>query len=345
MSIPKTHYTPPNCNYLYIINNLFSCLHCFPLHKLSSLINPHILIAICVELNKQTFSDFQQQLLESFSYGIIYNETSKIIKQLQLEIKELLTNIPIDKLDYFMELNIVDLLNNNLKEIQKLAMLLIVYAFNSINKNNYIIKTKEFPEKVQNDIWKLLNNFSIINNECDSVNNGNNSKDKVKELESKVEQMEKRISELMLMNENLQKQSEITINNLTQKINMLNDKIKMCDYKNVTFKDYNQLIETSEKYYKLLRDYDMLKETLSNKEKERETTGESVRSSCNQNSKWELNEQDYLNIILKKDYEIQKLKEELANKNNHFETEPLTINNNNTTYFISQNELKHLSNK
>lgn len=338
-------------NYLYIINNLFSCLHCSPLPTLSSLTSPLTLITICSELNSQTFSEIKQTISQSFSYGIIYSDTSDIINQLQTEIKVLLPKLPSDKIQYFMDFNIVNLLNNDIKELHKLSILLIVYAFNSKNKKVYQIKLGRFPQNIKNDTNKLINEFS--ENKNDENNNNNNTsylnginnieelnkKDSIiKEQQIQIEKMTQQINELNTLNNHIKSQSESTINKLNEKINLLNDKIKMLNYKKITFKDYNELQDKCKKYDKLLHDYELLKESF-NKEKEKETTGESVRSSYALYNKWDLTEQDYLNIILKKDYEIQKLKDELANKSSaEIESNNGNNNNMNVSYILSQNE-------
>ena len=78
---------------------------------------------------------------------------------------------------------------------------------------------------------------------------------------------------------------------MKNKVSMLLDKVNILEKKKILLKDYNELKDKSSKYDDLIVKYKKLKKIVD--------------------EKWDLNEQQYLDIIAKKDEDIQRLKEAL----------------------------------
>ena len=94
--------------------------------------------------------------------------------------------------------------------------------------------------------------------------------------------------------EQCQIKKEKEIETLTERIKFLNEKVKILEKRKKKFKEYNQLKEKCKKYDELLDKYNKIK-------------------NCTM-KKWNLTEQEYLQIILKKDDDIENLKDALLKK-------------------------------
>jgi hypothetical protein len=89
---------------------------------------------------------------------------------------------------------------------------------------------------------------------------------------------------------------EKKIKDLNERINFLTEKIKILEKRKNVFKEYIKLKEKAKKYDELYDKYNKIK-------------------NCTM-EKWNLTEQEYLQIILKKDDDIQQLKKALSEKEN-----------------------------
>ena len=163
-------------------------------------------------------------------------------------------------------------------------------------------KIRASNELVENKINKLallsksnVNRFEIKGNLKDK-NNKNISRRKIsmnliKEKEKAIEKLENKISNIQSEYESYKKNKEKEINEMKNRVSALLDKVNVLEKKKILLKDYNELKEKSNKYDDLIVKYKRLKKIVD--------------------EKWDLTEQQYLDIIAKKDEDILRLKEAL----------------------------------
>ena len=113
----------------------------------------------------------------------------------------------------------------------------------------------------------------------------------IKEKEKAIETLENKISNIQNEYQNYKKKKEKEITDMKNKVSLLLDKVNILEKKKVLLKDYNELKEKSNKYDDLIVKYKKLKKIVD--------------------EKWDLTEQQYLDIIAKKDEDILRLKEAL----------------------------------
>ena len=113
----------------------------------------------------------------------------------------------------------------------------------------------------------------------------------IKEKEKAIERLENKINNIQNEYQNYKQKKEKEINEMKDKVSVLLDKVSILEKKKVLLKDYNELKEKSNKYDDLIVKYQRLKKIV--------------------NEKWDLTEQQYLDIIAKKDEDILRLKEAL----------------------------------
>ena len=113
----------------------------------------------------------------------------------------------------------------------------------------------------------------------------------IKEKEKAIERLENKISSIQNEYQNYKQKKEKEINDMKNKVSILLDKVNILEKKKILLKDYNELKEKSSKYDDLIVKYQRLKKIVD--------------------EKWDLNEQQYLEIIAKKDEDILRLKEAL----------------------------------
>jgi len=113
----------------------------------------------------------------------------------------------------------------------------------------------------------------------------------IKEKEKAIERLENKINNIQNEYQNYKQKKEKEINEMKDKVSVLLDKVSILEKKKVLLKDYNELKEKSNKYDDLIVKYQRLKKIVD--------------------EKWDLTEQQYLDIIAKKDEDILRLKEAL----------------------------------
>ena len=157
-----------------------------------------------------------------------------------------------------------------------------------IEKNiNKIQKSKLSKIKVDTLEIKALNRNKNINN----PNKRKISMNLIKEKEKAIESLENKISNIQNEYQEYKNKKEKEIKDMKNKVSMLLDKVNILEKKKILLKDYNELKDKSSKYDDLIVKYKKLKKIVD--------------------EKWDLNEQQYLDIIAKKDEDIQRLKEAL----------------------------------
>jgi hypothetical protein len=183
------------------------------------------------------------------------------------------------------------------KEIEKKANDIT----NKIGGINAKIKaSNEYMESNIQNIQKLslyskskVNQFEIKGNKIDrkNVSRRKISMNLIKEKEKAIERLENKINSIENEYSNYKKNKEKEINDMKNKVSVLLDKVNILEKKKVLLKDYNELKEKSSKYDDLIVKYKRLKKIVD--------------------EKWDLTEQQYLDIIAKKDEDILRLKEAL----------------------------------
>ena len=157
-----------------------------------------------------------------------------------------------------------------------------------IEKNiNKIQKSKLSKIKVDTLEIKALNKNKNINN----PNKRKISMNLIKEKEKAIESLENKISNIQNEYQEYKNKKEKEIKDMKNKVSMLLDKVNILEKKKILLKDYNELKDKSSKYDDLIVKYKKIKKIVD--------------------EKWDLNEQQYLDIIAKKDEDIQRLKEAL----------------------------------
>ena len=165
--------------------------------------------------------------------------------------------------------------------------------------NSKIKQNNKFIEKNINKIQKLKLTKSKVNTfEIKALNKNpiNNNKKKIsmnliKEKEKAIETLENKISNIQNEYKDYKNKKEKEINDMKNKVSSLLNKLNILEKKKILLKDYNELKEKSNKYDDLIIKYKKLKKIVD--------------------EKWDLTEQQYLDIISKKDEEILRLKEAL----------------------------------
>ena len=113
----------------------------------------------------------------------------------------------------------------------------------------------------------------------------------IKEKEKAIETLENKINNIQSEYQNYKQKKEKEISEMKDKVSVLLDKVNILEKKKILLKDYNELKEKSNKYDDLIVKYQRLKKIVD--------------------EKWDLTEQQYLDIIAKKDEDILRLKEAL----------------------------------
>jgi hypothetical protein len=165
--------------------------------------------------------------------------------------------------------------------------------------NSKIKQNNKFIEKNINKIQKLKLTKSKVNTfEIKALNKNpiNNDKKKIsmnliKEKEKEIETLENKISNIQNEYNDYKNKKEKEINDMKNKVSSLLNKLNILEKKKILLKDYNELKEKSNKYDDLIVKYKKLKKIVD--------------------EKWDLTEQQYLDIIAKKDEDILRLKEAL----------------------------------
>ena len=158
-------------------------------------------------------------------------------------------------------------------------------------------KIKSSNDFLEQNIQKLSKSkVNALEIKGDDKNNKNASRRKIsmnliKEKEKAIERLENKISSIQNEYQNYKQKKEKEINEMKNKVSILLDKVNILEKKKILLKDYNELKEKSSKYDDLIVKYQRLKKIVD--------------------EKWDLNEQQYLEIIAKKDEDILRLKEAL----------------------------------
>jgi hypothetical protein len=158
-------------------------------------------------------------------------------------------------------------------------------------------KIKSSNDFLEQNIQKLSKSkVNALEIKGDDKNNKNASRRKIsmnliKEKEKAIERLENKISSIQNEYQNYKQKKEKEINDMKNKVSILLDKVNILEKKKILLKDYNELKEKSSKYDDLIVKYQRLKKIVD--------------------EKWDLNEQQYLEIIAKKDEDILRLKEAL----------------------------------
>ena len=166
--------------------------------------------------------------------------------------------------------------------------------------NSKIKENNRLIEKNINKIQKLKLSKSNVNTleikALKTPNNSNNNKKKIsmniiKEKEKAIETLENKISNIQNEYQDYKIKKEKEIKDMKNKVSSLLNKLNILEKKKILLKDYNELKEKSNKYDDLIIKYKKLKKIVD--------------------EKWDLTEQQYLDIIAKKDEDILRLKEAL----------------------------------
>ena len=160
-------------------------------------------------------------------------------------------------------------------------------------------KIKASNKVMEHNIQKLTKskvNTLEIKGKNDDKTSKNMSRRKIsmnliKEKEKAIERLENKINNIQNEYQNYKQKKEKEINEMKDKVSVLLDKVSILEKKKVLLKDYNELKEKSNKYDDLIVKYQRLKKIVD--------------------EKWDLTEQQYLDIIAKKDEDILRLKEAL----------------------------------
>ena len=197
----------------------------------------------------------------------------------------------------------IKLKQKKINEVRKLEKEIEEKANDLTNKiggiNEKIKQNNEFMENKINKL-SLLSKSKVntleIKGRKDDKNNKNMSRRKIsmnliKEKEKAIEKLENKINNIQNEYQNYKQKKEKEINDMKNKVSVLLDKVNILEKKKILLKDYNELKEKSNKYDDLIVKYQRLKKIVD--------------------EKWDLTEQQYLDIIAKKDEDILRLKEAL----------------------------------
>ena len=197
----------------------------------------------------------------------------------------------------------IKLKQKKINEVRKLEKEIEEKANDLTNKvggiNEKIKQNNEFMENKINKL-SLLSKTKVntleIKGKKDEKNNKNMSRRKIsmnliKEKEKAIEKLENKINNIQNEYQNYKQKKEKEINDMKNKVSVLLDKVNILEKKKILLKDYNELKEKSNKYDDLIVKYQRLKKIVD--------------------EKWDLTEQQYLDIIAKKDEDILRLKEAL----------------------------------
>ena len=162
-----------------------------------------------------------------------------------------------------------------------------IKASNKLMENN--IKRLKLFSKSNVNALEIKGKINDKNNK--SISRKKISMSLIKEKEKAIEKLENKINNIQNEYQNYKTKKEREINEMKDKVSVLLDKVNMLEKKKILLKDYNELKEKSNKYDDLIVKYQRLKKIVD--------------------EKWDLTEQQYLNIIAKKDEDILRLKEAL----------------------------------
>ena len=285
-------------DYLSILNNMFCYLQSEPLTSLSMLLNPFTLISICYEINNKSFNKLKENLTNNCSRSLVYSNLSNAINQMQYEL------VTKGSKENSIKINIIHLLNNDQVELVHLCNLLIAYSFLT-DQNTYKEKINNFDNEQRENVLTIIKGFHLTLEETPkkeisiSVETNNSV--------TRAENEDKDIETKEILGSYI-----IQINELKKKNLML---IKENDILRKEMKEYIiREKENNEKYDTLLKQCEELQEKLQ--ENENSISNSSFRSTSDTNQKWDLSEQEYLRVILKKDAEIERLKGLLQTSSN-----------------------------
>ena len=289
---------------LLIKNELESLIH------LSQIL---IVYALIFSNNKFIYLETVQtcfnKILRKNIYKIINYYTNPQIKKLILEnyieddldedVDDNEDNEEKDLKDYLNEIIKEDIIRENKLKNQgnKLKSNPNIFSKKMIRNND------NYNKKV-NLIQQKLDNFSYKGSKNININNSNNKiyvKKKItfKSTKEKDEMIKKLKNEFSTIKDNFDQckiNKEKKIKDLNERINFLTEKVKILEKRKNVFKEYIKLKEKAKKYDELYDKYNKIK-------------------NCTM-EKWNLTEQEYLQIILKKDDDIQQLKKALSEKEN-----------------------------
>ena len=283
-------------------------------NQLESLIHlSQILIVYALVFSKKKFIYIEtvqtcfNKIIRKNIYKIINYYTNAQIKKLILEVEndDDLEEEEDDKEDneekdlkkYLEEINRDDIIKQNKLKNSQMKLKSI-----SNNLNKRILKINDGYNKTLNIIEQKLEDFSFIGNKNYNSNNLKNQvyvkkKITLKSNQEKDEMINKLKYEYSIIKSNFEQcqiKKEKEIETLKERIKFLNEKVKILEKRKKKFKEYNQLKEKCKKYDELLDKYNKIK-------------------NCTM-KKWNLTEQEYLQIILKKDDDIENLKDALLKK-------------------------------
>ena len=289
---------------LLIKNELESLIH------LSQIL---IVYALIFSKNKFIYLDTVQtcfnKILRKNIYKIINYYTNPVIKKLNLE------NYDEDDLDedddnnedneekdlkgYLNEIIREDIIRENKLKNHENKL-----KSNPYNFSRKIMKMNDNYNKTVYLIQQKLDSFSFNGSKNININNSNNKvyvKKKItfKSTKEKKELIKKLKNEFSIIKNNFEQcktNKEKQIKDLNERIIFLKEKVKILEQRKNIYKEYNKLKEKGKKYDELYDKYNKIKKYTM--------------------EKWNLTEQEYLQIISKKDDDIQQLKKALAQNEN-----------------------------
>ena len=164
-----------------------------------------------------------------------------------------------------------------------------------LKKKKSIMEVKQMEKDIEakaNSVTQKIGGINAKNKKNDRLNSKKKiSMNLIKEKEKAIETLENKISNIQNEYQNYKTKKEKEINDMKNKVSVLLNKVNILEKKKVLLKDYNELKEKSNKYDDLIIKYKKLKKMVD--------------------EKWDLTEQQYLDIIAKKDEDILRLKEAL----------------------------------
>ena len=291
-------YNEDEIDYLSILNNMFCYLKSEPLTSMSMLLNPFTLISICYEINHKSFNKLKENLTNNNSRSLVYSNLSNAINQMQYEL------VTKGSKENSIKINIIHLLNNDQDELVHLCNLLIAYSFLT-DQNTYKEKINNLDDEQKENVLNIIKGFHLTLNETPKKEITTNVESNNSMTSDAIEDKDTKTKEIL-------GSYIIQINELKKKNLML---IKENDILRKEMKEYIiREKENNERYDTLLKQCEELQEKL--KENENSISNSSFRSTSDTNQKWDLSEQEYLRVILKKDAEIERLKGLLQTSSN-----------------------------
>ena len=285
-------------------------------NELESLIHlSQILIVYALTFSKNKFIYLEtvqtcfNKILRKNIYKIINFYTNPHIKRLILEsydeddldedIDDNEDNEEKDLKDYLNEIIKEDIIRENKLRNPENKLKSNPYGF-----SRKIMRINDNYNKTVNLIQQKLDSFSFNGGKNINLSNSNNKvyvKKKItfkstKEKNEMIKKLQNEFSTIKNKFEQCKTNKEKQIKDLNERIRFLNEKVKVLEQRKNIFKEYMKLKEKGKKYDELYDKYNKIKNYTM--------------------EKWNLTEQEYLQIISKKDDDIQQLKKALAEKEN-----------------------------